>query len=113
MGCSPYILIVAHLVRFVKNFFYFFLIFFVVGEVGADPTTLERNGFTDRRVCRFSVLSLVCICIIAQIEKFVKGFFKIFLKKLATDLLGFYTVPLFQQFATPLSCPTLGSVPSP
>ena len=46
--------------------------------MGADPTTLERNGFTDRRVCRFSVLSLVCICIIAQIMKFVKGFFTFF-----------------------------------
>ena len=29
----------------------------VVGEVGADPTTPEGNGFTDRRVCRFSILS--------------------------------------------------------
>ena len=29
----------------------------MVGRVGADPTTLERNGFTDRRVCRFSVPS--------------------------------------------------------
>ena len=29
----------------------------MVGEMGADPTTPEGNGFTDRRVCRFSVLS--------------------------------------------------------
>ena len=29
----------------------------MVGKVGADPTTPEGNGFTDRRVCRFSVLS--------------------------------------------------------
>ena len=30
--------------------------------MGADPTTLERNGFTDRRVCRFSVLSYKVAC---------------------------------------------------
>lgn len=26
----------------------------MVGRVGADPTTLLRNGFTVRRVCRFA-----------------------------------------------------------
>ena len=28
----------------------------MVGEVGADPTTSEENGFTDHRSCRFATL---------------------------------------------------------
>ena len=28
-----------------------------MSQVGADPTIPEGNGFTDRRVCRFSVLT--------------------------------------------------------
>ena len=27
-----------------------------MGEVGADPTTSEENGFTDRRRCRLATL---------------------------------------------------------
>ena len=28
--------------------------FYMVGQVGVDPTTPEGNGFTARRVCRFA-----------------------------------------------------------
>ena len=31
----------------------------MVGEMGADPITSEDNGFTVRRVYRFSVLSYI------------------------------------------------------
>ena len=46
--------------------------------MGADPTILERNGFTDRRVCRFSVLSLIYEFIISHLVRFVKYFFYFF-----------------------------------
>lgn len=34
---------------------FFAMLTTVVGRVGVEPTTPEGNGFTDRRVCRFSV----------------------------------------------------------
>ena len=88
----PCILIIPHFWRFVKHYFYaplpdsnglYLLLAYQGGACGGrggcrPHYPLSRNGFTDRRVCRFSVLSLICEFIVSHLELFVKRFFYFF-----------------------------------